>query len=114
MAIKCRIDVRKLSGRRYQWQCNTLPFAPIQEMDVHVAANMVSSSRTLNRETHRLQHEKISEGAKKKAVHGESGGKGGEFGREGVHVCLLKPVIVILRWRNLERDRAGAHAIFGE
>jgi hypothetical protein len=37
----------------------------------------------------RLQHEEISEGAKNQAVHSESGCKSGEFGREGVHVCLL-------------------------
>ena len=34
----------------------------------------------------RLQREEISEGAENQAVHGESGGKGGEFGREGVQV----------------------------
>jgi hypothetical protein len=37
----------------------------------------------------RLQREEISEGAQNQAVHGESGCKGGEFGREGVHGRLL-------------------------
>ena len=62
----------------------------------------------------RLQREQISEGAENKPIHGESGCKGGEFGREGVHVCLLKQVVVILRWGNLERSLEGPHAIFGE
>ena len=60
----------------------------------------------------RLQREEISEGAQNQAVHGEGGCEGGEFGREGVHVCLASGSY--RRWRNLERDPAGAHAIFGE
>jgi hypothetical protein len=36
-----------------------------------------------------LQREEISETAQNQSVHGESGCKGGEFGREGIHVCLL-------------------------
>jgi hypothetical protein len=37
-----------------------------------------------------LQCEKISDGAHDQAVHHESGSEGSEFGREGVHVGLLK------------------------
>src|ERR1700753_4177793 len=40
-----------------------------------------------------LQFEQVSDGAHDQAVHHQSGGEGGEFGSESIHVYLLVQII---------------------